>query len=1109
MPKLFLTIMLYELRDVSRGWLFRIYAVAVTTIAIFMIFLFFSKSGPVQHAFYAYAASIPYALLYLLNISQTLIILIMTTDILKRDRKMDTAEVVYIRPVCNATYLFAKVAGVIAAFFILNLFLISVGATIHLSYSEIPWNPWPYLLYPFLLVMPTHVFAAGFSLLTMQVLRNQAVTVIIVLGYLILCTFYLQDRFYYLLDAAAFYTPLLYSSFVGIPDFSVILAQRFLYFFTGITALLLTVAIFHRLPQYRWTPAIMLLSAIATASAAGWCGNFYVKFWTTGADLRERMRIVNQTEVQRLQFRAVDLAIQHHARQISASAKILASNPQPSSLSRFFFSLNSGLQIDSIVVNKAPALFSRETHLTEVQLQQPLPAGGEMHVEVFYHGNIDHRGIFFDAPESQFQPFYRNWIYHIGRAAAFVEEDYLLLSGECLWYPVSGLPVGANFPKQYQRDFSDYRLTVKTAPALTVISQGARTANADGSYSFALEQPLMQLSLIAGPYSERSIQIDSLNISLYHHRSHDQFVPYFENIGDTLVPVLQEAKQDYQRIIGLSYPFQHFTIVEVPFQFYALPNLRSESTAHHQPQQLWVPENGSLLANFDLRGLKKNFERNQNRNNQSSSDKELAVDILKRVIYGSFMGEPSRNRSFIGNISSYQPVLDIFPQFAAMANHVSADSIPLLQTAIESYVAGPARYAQENDAFRSGLTDAEAVSQALAKKTLAELLADDNIPFEIRRNSMILGGDYLFSRLAAQSEIGDFRQALLNRLQHNRFDKLDAGSLLNGLTGGTAQDAMGIARAWNELRGLPGFGIENNRYYKVVDGGRIRYQIVFELSNQSRFSGIVELYFDYRNQNSNNNSDAIERPERVINVEPGQRLEVGIVLDTEPTQLKVDTRLSQNLPLNFQRRLEKPELRRRAIPFDGVRIPAGPPPEEKDEFIVDNEDEGFTTQNPPYASWLKRYIQQDDSSHRTYDRFRTWNLPGRWQLAKNSGFYGRFVYSAYFIKPGKGEFPATWEIKLPESGIYEVYVHAFQRDRLLRHWQLRYWERNDLWGDYTYRIYHNDGIEEVKFDVNVAEPGWRSLGQFSFEKGPARIELLNQTDGRLVIADAVRMVRRR
>jgi hypothetical protein len=70
-------------------------------------------------------------------------------------------------------------------------------------------------------------------------------------------------------------------------------------------------------------------------------------------------------------------------------------------------------------------------------------------------------------------------------------------------------------------------------------------------------------------------------------------------------------------------------------------------------------------------------------------------------------------------------------------------------------------------------------------------------------------------------------------------------------------------------------------------------------------------------------------------------------------------------------------------------------------------------------------------------------------------------------------------------------------------------QQEDQFKDMHYKIYHDEGVEEITLDYENAEGGWNMLGRYYLSPDSAKVELTNQTTGRLVIGDAVRWVRQR
>jgi len=60
-----------------------------------------------------------------------------------------------------------------------------------------------------------------------------------------------------------------------------------------------------------------------------------------------------------------------------------------------------------------------------------------------------------------------------------------------------------------------------------------------------------------------------------------------------------------------------------------------------------------------------------------------------------------------------------------------------------------------------------------------------------------------------------------------------------------------------------------------------------------------------------------------------------------------------------------------------------------------------------------------------------------------------------------------------------------------------------------YTISSSEGTETVSYELNDPEDGWNRLGSFHFPADSVSIQLSNETDGRRIIADAVKWVRRR
>lgn len=187
----------------------------------------------------AIPANLPYLNLLLLNTGQAVICIFLSSEFLKRDKKLDTSEVFYVRPLSNAEYVIGKIWGNLRVFLILNLIIMGIALLFNFMTSGMAVDWMAYILYFLLISIPTLVFIIGLSIFLMLVLKNQALTFIILLGYIGLTIFYISDKFYYLFDYMAYSLPLVKSTIVGFTNWETVLNHRAIYFFAGLAFIFL------------------------------------------------------------------------------------------------------------------------------------------------------------------------------------------------------------------------------------------------------------------------------------------------------------------------------------------------------------------------------------------------------------------------------------------------------------------------------------------------------------------------------------------------------------------------------------------------------------------------------------------------------------------------------------------------------------------------------------------------------------------------------------------------------------------------------------------------------------------------------------------------------
>lgn len=114
----------YEVKLVKRSWLFRIFAIlALLFISAIMLGYQTGIVNRMDNLWPRIAVSslMPFCNTYFYNIAQSVIVVFLAGSFLKRDKKLDTAEVIYVRPMSNADYIVGKTWGIVKVFITLNI----------------------------------------------------------------------------------------------------------------------------------------------------------------------------------------------------------------------------------------------------------------------------------------------------------------------------------------------------------------------------------------------------------------------------------------------------------------------------------------------------------------------------------------------------------------------------------------------------------------------------------------------------------------------------------------------------------------------------------------------------------------------------------------------------------------------------------------------------------------------------------------------------------------------------------------------------------------------------------------------------------------------------
>jgi len=1160
----------YEVKILLRSWFFRVFASLVLIILILLNAALFALPQYSRWMFYGIPSSIPYLNLLLLNLAQAAIGVFMASDFLKNDYKFDSTEVIYIRSMTNASYIIGKILGLLTVFGGLNIIVLFISFVFNIFFIDVPVVTEVYVLYLLLISIPTLIFILGLTFFVMSILKNQALTIILLLGYSVSALFFLNQKFHYLFDYIAFDLPFMYSDFVGFGNIATILTHRGIYFLLGTGFVFTTILLLRRLPQSRLMNRISLILTIGCIGSAVVLGITYLAKLSEGKHLRTEMTGLNNQVIGLDNITPVScsLELSHIGSEIEVKANLSVTNETLNFIDRYIFSLNPGLKVTNVTHKGKDISFDRNLHIITVLPENPLQPGKPDSITIFYRGKINEEACYVYVDEEMRADNYRLSMYNIDKRYSFITPDYVLLTPENTWYPIAGvLRYDSNSDSQVKH-FMRFNLIVKTTENLTAVSQGAATKIRPGEFVFSPEVLLPQLSLAIGNYKCHSVIVDSIEYALYFLEGHDYFSEFFEDGEDIVTEAISAARANFEYRLGLSYSYRRLFLIETPIQFFAYPHLLTLSVENVQPEQVFLPEKGILLSNADFRNYTYFTSVQARRGRGVMTPRNATINLLRRFIDGTFLGGASqpfgaralRTRRQQSNLlpfagllelgfSGYPDMYSVFPMFYSHVRHFSSERWSIFNTAVEFYLISKIG----NQSFRraaigGGLTNQDLANFALMEQSLSEMIEN---PKDIQSIPNVLEQKcaYLFLLFQSEFETETFETFLMDYLNSCLFSDCRVEDFLAELEARFGIDLKPYFDTWLFQKKLPAFIIDEADCYEIYHGEQTRYQVIFNVYNPEPVDGLMQVQFRTSSRGLGGRFDrgggagggVMSEPEydEIISIEGSQTKKIGIILDNQPIGMTINTLISQNLPSALERNFRRIELNEEAEPFEEEIILDSPISlAEPGAVIVDNEDPGFFVHSFKSEGYLKKLLDTSDENEYIQINFR--DLPKSWKAVISGNYYGAFRHSAHYIKSGAGGNKVSWKAQLEQNGQYEIYYYvtglaamnmrgmrdmggmgrqggqAMQRGQTGTGGQARPegmldrlrrgGDTESIVQDFNFNIHHDGGVEEVKLDVDKAEVGWNLLGTFYFSKGEAIVELTDQTDGQLVYADAVKWI---
>lgn len=1091
----------YESKLLLRSWFFKVFtALALLILTFFNFTLLVSEQSVFMWILRAVPANIPYVTLLLLNTGQAVIAIFLASEFLKRDKKLDTSEVFYVRPLSNAEYVIGKIWGNLKVFLVINLIVLLITLLINLIAKEtyIDWGA--YVYYFFLISVPTLIFIIGFSIFLMLVLKNQALTFVILLGYIGLTVFYIGDKFYYVFDYMAYSLPLFKSSLTGFVQPGTILIHRGIYLFLGLAFIFFTIYLFRRLPNssrshYPWIFVSLVMFAIGVTLA------YKHVYGTVGESrLKEAYIELNNRYVHapKITVDRYDIRVEQQPSAFSATVGMTGTALQASD--KFTFSLNPGLQIKQVRNGDETLAYEREKHLFTVDFGRTVAQGDTVRLTVEYGGVIDESICYLDIPEEVRIKKNNNFLVNIGKQASFLTDNYLLVTPETYWYPRPGTTYSDISPDWQQTYFSRFDLQVKPLPGLFPLSQG-EIEEKDGVYTFRNDAPFQAISLVIGNYKQKTTVSDSVRYNIWYIDGHDYFSAPYDTLADTIPALIRERRDRIERQYELSYPFKRFSIVETPASLFSYTRTWSQAQEMMQPEMILFPEKGMTISDANIPEMQKKQKEWASRwNNQEIGLDEALIRATNSFLWTFASSEgtyqfDSGNRGQ-GNISRSSNPYFVFPQLYNFRYNIYSTEWPIANRLFEIYLQNQG---SNNSWMReiNGISDDEKANLLMEQQNFKEVLGNTKYR-ELIDNFLSLKINYLLAPAEINLGKNPFRDSVYAVLERNTFRNISFENLLDTLGQIGSADLSSHLSEWEHPTPLPRFRVGTPDIVRAINADKETYQFVLDISNDSEADGITDMdIYNYGQQNKVEDVKA----HRKIAIPAGQTKQIVAHFESQPSYISINTLISGNLPSYISIRPQNIRQERNyPLREEGEFLRPNVQEAVPGEIIVDNEDSLlFVLSKPEVGGMLPKWLDRVDDDSFRYSGVSWWRAPIQWTLTTNEGYYGEYIRSAYVIKSGDGTQTATWKVPLPEEGTYEVYYYVY-KDSEVR------WQRRE--GEYHFRIQNKNETEDAYINLRRVEDGWERLGVYYFNTDTARVILNNSCKLRSVTADAVKFVKR-
>ncbi len=815
------------------------------------------------------------------------------------------------------------------------------------------------------------------------------------------------------------------------------------------------------------------------------------------------------------------------------------------------FSFNPGYRIGQLLIDgkdvtdyqfRHGLLKIPRAHFTDEESTLQLTAKGKPNTQFAYLDSVDRVSNIFGPEVRQLR--------YLGTENYIFRSNFVVLMPGIKWYPVAGTATKEDFGEHRPQDFFAIDLNVSVPRKWIVAGPAQRRLQAEKkrtTYRLQTENTVPQLALVASRFEQASQTVEGIVFeALYkgvHRRRIEQLLP----VSEILLESAQESLDDI-RTAGFNYPFNIYSLVEVPASLRVYGGGRKMDAVLGMPGVLMMPE--TTLPTMHLDSLHDSGEF-YFKELENVTDEQWMKDKA-RPIYQYFGIE-----HYAGNHLSH-----FYRSIFADQTSASGSNAEMLNLMLEQIV--ELTFAEYEISFDFDL--------AIDREILDLTYIEPTHMFYIFRRALDI------SRIDQLLELGENRlqkmstddvlavvetTALANFDSTSAFDKIEHWArrtravavsrvisdvigldsfnlvlteLLRRYRGQTFsyEDFVAVARSKGvdfetvvydmmHSSGLPGFLVSSSSTKRIEDDeeGSSRYQLTFVLENGEAVSGHCVL-MPINDYSQERNTDFALREQ--VFLERNQSIQFVYESTAPFYSIVVEPYLSLNrTDLRFELMAIEDWVKEEEL-YDG--LPKLVSMDEIDTELTDNDtfividdlDSGFSIVDPrgtmrfqPLTLLARQFV--GTSANEKINGLPAFHFndavvsKDTWERAKHPSAFGKYWKTTTLNRKGGGETYARFATTLPNAGV----------------WRLEYFlpsaiiERVRRFGNSTasFIIHLNQGTANLDIHADSAvitesietygfDIGWHAVGEYEVENLDVEVWVSNKKNWGVVFADAIR-----